>query len=136
MLRVWSIAGLGLVGCSGLAPEAATPCRPANIAPASLGIGPLTFQPGDMEVSVVTGSAGRPALKIMLNEAGTTALAEVTEANVGEPLDLKIDGEVKISPVVQQPILGGRLEVTGYLDRASVEADVERLRPACPLAAE
>lgn len=152
------IAGLALVACGGAkeeaeAPEPAPPetveldgaapegdvepikvvlCRPEGVAPSSLAIGPLEFTAeDDVDVTVENDMYGGYVLHISLPDEGAAALAEVTEQSLGQPLALKINGETVSSPVVQEPILGGKLQVTGAFSREEVAAMAQGFAEPC-----
>ena len=55
----------------------------------------------------------RPALAILLDEAGTRQLAQLTTENLGKCLKILVDGEVIVASVIVEPILGGGLQVSG-----------------------
>ena len=74
---------------------------------------------------------GGHAISIHLDEAGAIALADLTKARLGQPLDLSIDGDVVSSPVVQTPIEGGRVQVTGAFSREETQAIAVRLASPC-----
>jgi len=60
---------------------------------------------------------GMAVLVIDLDLASTAAFAAFTTENVGRQVALSVAGDVVTSPVIREPILGGRVEVSG-LDKA------------------
>jgi hypothetical protein len=55
----------------------------------------------------------RPTLAIRLNAAAAGRLAAVTRAHVGHSLALRIDGTVVMQPMINEPIEGGELVLSG-----------------------
>jgi hypothetical protein len=64
--------------------------------------------------------SGLPIVNIVLPAAMRDALAELTAANIGKPLAIRVDGRIVSEPHVNEPILGGQLQISG-VDQA--EAD-------------
>lgn len=48
------------------------------------------------------------------NSAGAEKFAKATSENVGRPIAIILDGKVLQTPVVNEPITGGRARITGY----------------------
>ncbi|MFZ5596688.1 MAG: protein translocase subunit SecD [Bacillota bacterium] len=59
-------------------------------------------------------ASGKIVVNLKFNEEGTKKFAEATTANVKKPIEIILDGNVLQSPVVQEPILNGAAEITGY----------------------
>ncbi|MDO5613688.1 MAG: hypothetical protein Q4G14_10675 [Paracoccus sp. (in: a-proteobacteria)] len=55
---------------------------------------------------------GRPVLNIILTEGSAHDFAHYTTDRVGTRLDLMIDGETVLSPVIHLPVTGGQVQVT------------------------
>lgn len=118
------------------APEPAAPvapafCRPADVAPGTLDIGPLSFGPGEARMEV-TEDGGFPALSISLEADAAADMARLTADLIGQPLALRVDGQTLMEPIVREPILDGRLQVSGRFSRAELEAIARRFAPPCP----
>lgn len=114
-------------------------CRPADIEPGVLEIGPKRFGPGEAFMTVEDSPEGwGPVLMIELRGAGEGALEELTRAHLGQKLPLRVDGEVLMSPHVGTPILGDSLQVSGLggRSREELEAIAIRFAPPCPPKAE
>ncbi|NBC19734.1 MAG: hypothetical protein GVY06_01590 [Alphaproteobacteria bacterium] len=131
------VAILALVGCAG--PTDAdgglfSLCRPEGVAPGHLRIGDMQAHPETMEVRLdARGEGGWYGITIRLDPTAADRLAQVTRENIGQPLVLAIDGEIIAEPVVQTPILDGRVLISGNFTRHEAGAIVERLSPACPV---
>jgi protein-export membrane protein SecD len=63
----------------------------------------LSFNP-------TTGAAG---ISLEFNEEGTKLFAEITEANVGKPLAILLDGQALSVPSINEPIRNGKAEING-----------------------
>ena len=58
--------------------------------------------------------AGEPAVVLTLNDAGRATLAELTRRHLGQPLAFVVDGELRLAPIVEEPVLDGRVALTGF----------------------
>jgi SecD/SecF fusion protein len=56
---------------------------------------------------------GRPYVALNFDSEGAAIFARVTAANVGRQLAIVLDGELYSAPVIQEPITGGRAQITG-----------------------
>lgn len=57
-------------------------------------------------------ASGQQVLDIRLAPQSQAAFAEFTERHVGQRIALRADGRVLVTPVIQTPILGGRLTIS------------------------
>lgn len=55
----------------------------------------------------------KPLIFIQFDDEGAELFKELTGENVGKPLAIYIDGVVISAPMVQEPIAGGRAQITG-----------------------
>ena len=55
----------------------------------------------------------RPVVNIKFDEEGGRKLTELTQANVGQPMAMVLDGEVLSAPIIREPITGGQLQISG-----------------------
>lgn len=69
-------------------------------------------------------NSGAPYVALTFDEEGGTLFAHLTEAHVGEPIAIFLDGAPISTPVVTQAIFGGRAIITGdfTLDEAKILA--------------
>jgi preprotein translocase subunit SecD len=56
---------------------------------------------------------GRPGIDITFNTAGAKRFGHVTQDNVGKPFAIILDNSVLSAPNINEPILGGRAQITG-----------------------
>ncbi len=56
---------------------------------------------------------GRWVVNFVFDSAGTRRFAEVSTANVGHPFAIVLDGKIITAPVINEPITGGRGEISG-----------------------
>lgn len=55
----------------------------------------------------------QPDIEIEFNSEGAHRFARVTQENVGKPFAIILDGRVLSDPRINEPILGGRAQITG-----------------------
>jgi hypothetical protein len=75
--------------------------------------------------SALDGS-GRPQIDIEFSPSGAAKLAKLTKASVGRAMAISVDGRILSIAVIQAPIEGGRLAMTGGYT-ADESRDVARL---------
>ena len=63
--------------------------------------------------AVIKNHRGDPSIEFTLTEPGRKAFAEFTERHVGRRLVVAINGRGRSAPVIQTPILGGRILLSG-----------------------
>jgi len=54
-----------------------------------------------------------PVITFTMSESSRKAFAELTRANVGHKLAIRIDGKTVSEPVIREPILGGAGQISG-----------------------
>ena len=72
------------------------------------------------------GNHGRMSLSVVFVEDAQKELGELTARSVGRQVPIIFEGEVVTSPIVQEPILGGAIMITGI----DTVAELERLERA------
>ncbi len=69
---------------------------------------------GDMLVDAQpTYEQGRPVVSFRFDSIGARKFAQVTQANVGKPFAIVLDGKIISAPVIREPILGGSGIISG-----------------------
>lgn len=63
---------------------------------------------------------GQPAVILTLSDSGRETLADLTRQSLMQPLAIVLDGELRLAPIVREPVLDGRVALTGFdsLDEA------------------
>jgi preprotein translocase subunit SecD len=56
---------------------------------------------------------GRPDIEITFNTAGARRFGRTTQENVGKPFAIILDDKILSAPNINEPILGGRAQITG-----------------------
>ena len=72
----------------------------------------------------------QPALKMELTAESKEAFGAFTDRHIGEQVDLKVDGQVVMSPVVREPIRGGEVWINGRFEKAELVAIAKRVEAA------
>ncbi|CUH94113.1 Protein translocase subunit SecD [Propionispora sp. 2/2-37] len=57
--------------------------------------------------------SGRNVVSLEFSDEGAKKFADLTTKNVGKPISILLDKQVLTSPVVQEPITGGKAQITG-----------------------
>lgn len=79
----------------------------------------------DARVSI---EQNEPHVNLTFNQTGTALFGDLTRANVKKRLAILLDGNVNKAPVINEPILGGRAQITlGYGDYQSLLKEAEDL---------
>ncbi|GJD40390.1 MULTISPECIES: SecDF P1 head subdomain-containing protein [Methylobacterium] len=65
---------------------------------------------------------------VRLTRRSATALAGFTRAHIRRPIAVLVDGRVKSTPFIQEPLVTGALSVGGLADREEALAVSKRLR--------
>jgi preprotein translocase subunit SecD len=96
----------------------------------------LLLQPvlaADIELAVASAKAtfdpisAQPSIEVTLTPEAAKAFGELTTKNVGNVIELRVDGELLTSPTVRSPILGGTLVITGEMSQADAKDIAARL---------
>jgi preprotein translocase subunit SecD len=85
---------------------------------------PLAIKVKDV---VVGSELGQPVLNLNLDESASTAFADFTRANVGRQIELRIDGKTMLTAVLRDPILSGKVQVSGQ-NRAEFTDIADRIK--------
>ena len=110
---------------------------PAEVRPLRLAVpgSQIDIAPEQLRVVRVIGGQGQPPeVFIALGPDAAGWLAETTTAYLGEDMAISVCGEVVLSPVIQTPITGGEVVISGG-DTAEDAEDLARLiagQAPCP----
>jgi preprotein translocase subunit SecD len=87
----------------------------------------------DFELAVKTAKVGHdpftaePIVEAVLTSEARKAFAKLTLEHIGDIIELRVDGELLTSPVVQSPILDGKLVISGSMTTAEARSLAARL---------
>ena len=65
--------------------------------------------------------AGQPVVALEFNSEGAKKFADLTARNVGKQIAILLDGDVLTAPRVNEPITGGKAQITGSRDAKDAE---------------
>jgi len=92
----------------------------SQVLPMADGTGPIAVQrrvmvSGEQLVDAKLGydQDGRPVVDITFNVAGARRFGRVTQENVGKPFAMILDDKVLSAPNINEPILGGKAQISG-----------------------
>ena len=79
------------------------------------------------EVRVVqAGGPSKYGISVKLNATGADKMRQATEAHIGKPLAILLDGQVIMAPVVRSSV-GGSAMLTGHYTRPEAQSIAERI---------
>ncbi len=81
-----------------------------------------------IDAQVARDQDGRPVVSITFNSAGGRKFARVTQENVGKPFAMILDNQVLSAPNINEPILGGKAQISGNFNADSANALAIALR--------
>lgn len=70
-----------------------------------------------------------PVIALHLTDEGREIFAAATRAHVGERLGVVVDGVVASAPLIIEPIIGGRVQISGNFTSVSAAALVKVILP-------
>ena len=76
-----------------------------------------------LEVKKEIDSYKHPYISVTLNEEGTNKFHLLTQENIGKQIAIVIDKHIVMSPTVQAPISGGKVQISGNFS----EEDIDRM---------
>lgn len=108
---ICALAAAAIAGCAG------TERRPGTAAGAAeegLWIGPIRLCRGSVEsASPVRGPDGSAALLLTMRPEAGERFAALTARRVGKTLAIRLDGRTLSEPLINEPILGGTVHISG-----------------------
>lgn len=81
-------------------------------------------------------ATGAAVVNASFDTQSTRAFAELTSANIGRTLEIRVDGEVLSAPVIREPILGGSITISGSMTAEDAGRLAMRLRDGALVEAE
>ena len=68
-----------------------------------------------------------PIVEVVLSDESARIVADVTTRNVGAQAEIRVDGEALLKSVIREPILGGKIMISGRFSRQAVDDMAARL---------
>ena len=87
----------------------------------------LTGQYLDKAMLEFNQTTGEPTVALQFDEEGSKLFEEITKANVGKTVAIFLDGEPISAPTVNEPISGGRAQISGNFTAEEARTLVGRL---------
>jgi preprotein translocase subunit SecD len=127
------LVGTGLVSaCQAERAVAALPaCTPDSPPPALFMVGDTDMTGRITEVFIDDAETADPSLRVSFDAVGTARLLDVTQRLQGSPIDVTAGGQLLASPVIQAPIPGGQVTLSGRFTTFELEDIAARIRPTC-----
>jgi len=75
-----------------------------------------------------TNQTGDPIVNIEFNSAGAQKFYDVTRTHIGKPLAILLDGKIISAPNIQEPIAGGRAQISGHFSIKEMKDLVIKLK--------
>jgi preprotein translocase subunit SecD len=94
--------------------------------PRKSGLPPLRLQI-ESATPIIDERTKEPVITIRLTDRSGRMFGELTKNNVGRRTEVRIDGQVVMSPIIREPILGGSLQVSGGFTLKDAQELAERL---------
>lgn len=76
--------------------------------------------------AVEAGGPSQYGISVKLKATGADKMRRATEAHIGKPLAILLDGQVMMAPVVRDPV-GGSAMITGHYTKAEAQSIAERI---------
>jgi len=117
---------LSLVLCFGI----------ASLLPAGTAVAqPLVLEIQKAEAAVDSRTK-EPIVTIVLTKESARRFHELSVNNIGRVFELRIDGRVVMRPVIREPILGPRFQISGKFTAAEAKDMAERLSKGAKIEVE
>ncbi|MHA3770503.1 SecDF P1 head subdomain-containing protein [Verrucomicrobiota bacterium sgz303538] len=78
-------------------------------------------------VKVVLDGNNKPQLLITFTDSGAKRFGEITKAHIGKRLGILLAGKLHSTPVVNEPIMGGSVEISGNFTEEEATALSDKL---------
>lgn len=86
-----------------------------------------------LDARATSDGAGTPNIFVTLTPAAAERLASISRSNIGKPIPIAIGGKLLMSPVVQDEITGGAIEISGVATFEAAIAMAKRISGKDPL---
>lgn len=86
---------------------------------------PVLSQNDIEQAEVLVDADGQPVVLLSLSPSAQALLASITASQIGQPLAILIDGELRMAPIIREPISDGRVALTGFDSLAEANALVD-----------
>lgn len=86
---------------------------------------PVLSQNDIEQAEVLVGGDGQAVVLLSLSPSAQALLASITASQIGQPLAILIDGELRMAPIIREPISDGRVALTGFDSLAEANALVD-----------
>ncbi|GEL25683.1 hypothetical protein PSU4_46370 [Pseudonocardia sulfidoxydans NBRC 16205] len=90
-------------------------------------LGPAELDGSHVASAEATNESGTWAVQVGLTPAGATAFADLSGRNVGKQLAIVVDGDLVSAPIIQAPITGGAVQISGDFDRTAATRLADRI---------
>jgi len=64
---------------------------------------------------------GKPCIVFLLNKEGEKLFGDMTAANIGKVISIRLDGMTLMEPTINEPIYGGQVQITGDFEAEQCE---------------
>lgn len=86
-----------------------------------------------MDARAMPDMDGAASIMLTFTPAAGKRLLAITTAGMGKPLPIALDGKTLVEPLVESPIDGGVMEVSGHFPLSEAEALAKRISGKDPL---
>lgn len=86
---------------------------------------PVLSQNDIEQAEVLVSGDGQAVVLLSLSPSAQALLASITASQIGQPLAILIDGELRMAPIIREPISDGRVALTGFDSLAEANALVD-----------
>lgn len=132
MKRVATFLTALLLAAPAITTQAATAQTAAGFA-----VGGESFAQAEiLDARALPGLGGDAEIMLTLDPTAARRLEALSRAHLAKPLPLTLDGKILVAPIVQEPITGGVLTITGSFTLPEAEALAKRISGKDPVPEE
>jgi preprotein translocase subunit SecD len=123
-MRIFALAALSAL------PATAIAATTADL----LTINGTAFPQSDiLDARATSDGSGTPNIFVTMTPAAAKRLASISRSNIGRPIPIAIGGKILMTPVVQDEITGGAIEISGLATFDAAAAMAKRISGKDPL---